>query len=164
MANVHALDSEHTPIRGIAIEREETTARTPVTGSHPMLPHDASGSRVTMEIEPRASVPAPMRGMPSWLVALMLLGGSGAGGSIAASVSGVFVGGDVELLERDVEAQGDRLDASERDIEGLRREQLLQQRWVAGEMIKQSRALAKIAKSVGADVDVDVEPYQSGDM
>jgi hypothetical protein len=162
MANVHALDSEHTPVRGIPREREETTARAPATGSYPTVPHDAAGSRVTMEIEPdHRSIPHPTRGMPTWLAAIVLLGGSGAGGSIAAGISGAFTGGDVVLLERDIEAHSDRLDDAEQDIEALRREQANQHRWVAGEIIKQSRALGKIAEKVGADVDVDVSQYQS---
>jgi hypothetical protein len=161
VANVHALDSEHTPIRGIPIEREETTARAPTTGSHPMLAHDSSGSRVTMEIDPGRERAGPGRGMPSWLVALMLLGGSGAGGSVAAGISGAFVGGDVELLERDIADQGERIEDHDDDIAALRREQANQHRWMADELVKQSRALGRIAAKVGADVDVEVTQYRS---
>ncbi len=160
MASVHALDSEHTPVRGLSLEREETTARAPATGSHAMLPHDSSGSRVTMEIDPE-SRSSGGRGMPTWAVALMLLGGSGAGGSVAAGISGAFAGGDVDLLERDIEAQSDRLEDAEGDIDALRREQANQHRWMADELIKQSRALSKIAEKVGAGVDVEVSRYQS---
>jgi hypothetical protein len=160
MANVHALDSEHTPVRGVPREREETTARVPSTGSYPTIPHDSAGSRVTMEIDPGYPT-VPTRGMPHWAVALMLLGGSGAGGTIAAGITGSITGDDVGLLERDIEAHSDRLDDAEQDIEALRREQANQHRWVAGEIIKQSRALGKIAEKVGADVDVDVSQYQS---
>jgi hypothetical protein len=160
MANVHALDPEHTPVRGIPREREETTARVPATGSHPMLPHDSAGSRVTMEIDPEHRT-VPLRGMPTWVMALMLLGGSGAGGSVAAGISGAFAGGDFDLLERDIEAQGERLEGHDDDINALRREQANQHRWMADELIKQSRALSRIAAKVGAEVDVEVSRYQS---
>jgi hypothetical protein len=161
VANVHALDSEHTPVRGIPREREENTARVPGTGSYPTVPHDAAGSRVTMEIDPGEMRAAPLRGMPTWLMALMLLGGSGAGGSVAAGISGSFAGGDVDLLERDIEAQAERIEGHDDDIGALRREQANQHRWMADELIKQSRALSRIAAKVGADVDVEVSRYQS---
>jgi hypothetical protein len=160
VANVHALTDEHTPVRGVPREREETTARVPATGSHPMVPHDSGGSRVTMEVDPEHRA-APLRGMPNWLMALMLLGGSGAGGSVAAGISGAFAGGEVELLERDLEAQSERLEGHDDDISALRREQANQHRWMADELIKQSRALSRIAAKVGADVEVEVSRYQS---
>jgi predicted ATPase with chaperone activity len=72
--------------------------------------------------------------------------------------------GDDDALTRDVEQQAERIDAQDKAIETVRRDQVGQYRWVASEVSKQSRALAKIAERVGADVDVAVEPYQSGGM
>jgi hypothetical protein len=148
----------HSQVRGIPLplDREYT----PVEGT-PMLDHRATlpdlGTR-----EP--SEPAGgRRAVPGWLFWLGLLGAGGGGGSIAAGI-GSLATDDIQAIERDIEAQDNRLDAHDLALETLRSEQIYQHRWVASELIKQSRALARIAEKVGADVDVDVEPYQSGGM
>ena len=116
-----------------------------ITDSHPTIP------------------PASHPKLPAWLLAMLLIGGP-AGGGTAAALLGALGGGDVDALTRDVERQGERIDAQDKALETVRRDQVGQYRWVAGEVSKQARALAKIAERVGADVDVAVEPYQSGGM
>jgi hypothetical protein len=158
--NVRTLDQEHTPIRGLPIEREETSVRTRPTGSH------AAASQVaTMDMADLhdAAAHAGRRGMPAWALALTLLFAGGGGGGVAAGVSALG-NGDVDALAQDVEVQDKRLDDHDDALETLRREQIAQHRWTASEMIKQSRALSRIAEKVGAEVDVEVEAYQSGGL
>jgi hypothetical protein len=154
---VRTLDQQHTPVHGLPIEREETSVRTRPTGSH------AAASQVaTMDMADLhdAAAHAGRRGMPAWAVVLVLFGGGGGGVGVAAGVSALG-NGDVDALAQDVEVQDKRLDDHDDALETLRREQIGQHRWVASELTKQSRALAKIAERVGADVDVVVEQYQS---
>lgn len=150
MANVHTLDHEHTPVRGLPVQRDPGSSQLMSTregtDAHAAVPSGQGQGR-----------------MPHWVFLLSLVGAGGGGGSIAAGL-GALNSDDVEALERDVEVQDKRNDGQDTKLDDLRREQLGQHRWVASELIKQSRALSKIAEKVGADVDVEVEAYQSGGM
>jgi hypothetical protein len=128
----------------------------------------AAGSQIMASrdvTEGHPAVPAGQgRQVPPWLLVAALLGAGGGGGGIAAAI-GSLGGGDVDTTARErLEQQAERIDAQDKAIETVRRDQVGQYRWVASEVSKQSRALAKIAERVGADVDVAVEPYQSGGM
>ena len=124
----------------------------------------AAGSQImaTRDVDGTAP-PAQQPKIPAWLLAMLLIGGPAGGGTMAALL-GALGGGDVDALTRDVERQAERIDAQDEALEAVRRDQVGQYRWVAAEVTKQARALAKIAERVGADVDVAVEPYQSGGM
>lgn len=132
MGSVRTLD-DHTPVQGL-----------PLAAS-------ASESRAMDMDDLRPDRGSPR--VPAWLLGLALIGGMGGGGGVAAGL-GALGSSDVERLRRDVDDQ-------DNELEALRREQVYQHRWVAGELIKQSRAIGKVGEKVGAEVDVEVSQYQS---
>jgi hypothetical protein len=155
MPNVVPMD-EHTPVHGLPLERDEPRARVAHPGASQIAAMDFADSHDT--------APA-RRGLPTWLLVLSLIGASGGGGSVVAGI-GALSGDDgaVRAITQDNEAQDKRLDGHDAAMEKLRSEQIWQHRWVANELLKQSRAIGRIAEKVGAEVDVDADPYQSGGL
>jgi hypothetical protein len=146
---------EHTPIHGLPLERDEPRAR---------VAHPGASQVAAMDFADSHDTPPARRGLNPWLLALGVIVGGGGSGSVAAGI-GAFTDGDaVQDIEQDVEAQGRRIDAHDTALEKLRSDQIWQHRWVANELLKQSRALSRIAEKVGAEVDVDVETYRSGGL
>ncbi len=153
MGNVHTLDHDHTPVHGLPIPRErDVTDR-----------ERAGASQAAMSMDAMQTALPSRRHVSPFVFVLAMIGAGGGGGSIAAGI-GAIGGGDVDALEQDIEDQDKRIDAHDDALETLRREQIGQHRWVASELIKQSRALTRIAEKVGAEVDVAVDEYQSGGM
>jgi hypothetical protein len=146
---------EHTPIHGLPLERDEPRAR---------VAHPGASQVAAMDFADSHDTPPARRGLNPWLLVLALLGAGGGGGSVVAGIGSLTDSDAVQAIEQDIEAQDDRLDAHDDALETLRREQIAQHRWVASELIKQSRGIARIAAKVGAEVDVEVEAYQSGGL
>lgn len=159
MPNILALDPEHPSVRSVGVEREEATARAATTGSHAMLAHDTSGSRVTMEIDPedrRVSV-GRNRNSPTWLLALALLGGGGAGGAVGSfGLGGSEVEAEVAQARAEIAGHKARLDAHDAVLKESTDDITNTQRWLGDVLVKQSAALADLASAVGVKVDVTV--------
>jgi hypothetical protein len=152
--NVFPMD-EHTPVHGLPLERDEMRRTA----------HPGASQIAALEFADSHDAAPVRRGLPTWLLVLSLIGASGGGGSVVAGI-GVLSDDDgaVRAITQDNEVQDRRLDGHDTAMEKLRSEQINQHRWVANEMLKQSRALVRIAEKVGAVVDVDVDPYQSGGL
>jgi hypothetical protein len=147
---------EHTPIHGLPLERDEPRAR---------VAHPGASQVAAMDFADSHDTPPARRGLNPWLLVLALLGAGGGGGSVVAGIGSLTDDdGAVRAISQDNEVQDRRLDGHDAAMEKLRSEQINQHRWVANEMLKQSRALVRIAEKVGAVVDVDVDPYQSGGL
>lgn len=155
MGNVRNLD-DHTPHAGMAVEREETTARARLSPS-------ASYASVPNTIELDAPQPRSrerslpfFRGQraPAWVVLVVaMLGGGGAGGAAT-----VFGAGDRDMAEVRLEQSTHkaRLDAHDIALQEATGDIVSTQRWLADVLVKQSTAIAGVAERVGVKVDVSV--------
>ncbi len=183
--NVLPLDSEHTPVRGLALPRDHEAARTSTNGR--VLRDDSPPSEQHTHSE-QGTAPAirtPLGPMPPWVgVLLVVLGTTGGTAGFSTMLSPAVEPERVAAVEQaaavatattaaklaehdqqiaDNAAKTESLDTRTRDSEQrLWAEQIRTSRWMVEAMKDQSVAIAAIAEKLDVKVDLEIEPLGDG--